>query len=144
MDANLSKSRPRGGGAPNRVAGDRSRTVRLDELSRRIPPSRVADVWLFPPLPDVASSSEFLLFTSYLANGGRALYSARIIPANGTPACQIVVEHGRMPADGVTNVVEGLERRLGRRVPVRHISIKGDSKRWQNFLEQSRADVRTA
>ncbi len=114
------------------------RAARLGDLSQRVPPPRIADVWLFPPLPQVEDSSEFLLFTSILENGGRALYSARMVPANGTPPHQVVVEHGRAPADRVPGLVAGLQRRLGQPNPARHVSIDGDGARWEAFVEQSR------
>lgn len=116
----------------------RSRVARLGDLGRRVPPPRIADVWLFPPLPQVEDSSEFLLFTRILADGRRALCSARMVPANGTPAHQVVVEHGRAPAERVPRLVAGLQRRLRQSTPARHVSINGDDGRWEAFLEESR------
>lgn len=115
-----------------------SRAVRLGELGRRVPPPSIADVWLFPPLPQVEDSSEFLLFTRILEDGGRALYSARMVPSNGRPAHQVVVEHGRAPADRVPRLVAGLQRRLKQPAPPRHVSIDGDGDRWQALVAQAR------
>ncbi len=125
------------------VDRDGSLAARLGELGQRVPPPSIADVWLFPPLPEVQSSSEFLLFTRILEGGDRGLYSARLVPANGKPAHQEVVEHGRAPADRVTKLVTGLQRRLGASVPPRHIPIEGDDERWQALLDRSREDEAT-
>ena len=111
MDAKARKDMPHSGNGITVDPG--SRAARLGDLGRRIPPPRIADVWLFPPLPQVEESSEFFLFTSIIEDGGRALYSARMAPANGTPAHQVVVEHGRVPANRVPGLVAGLQRRLG-------------------------------
>ena len=136
MDAKVTKDLPHVG---NGVAHDPgSRAARLGDLSRHIPPPRIADVWLFPPLPQVEDSSEFFLFTSILDDGGRALYSARMVPANGTPSHQVVVEHGRAPANRVPGLVAGLQKRLGQPAAVRHIPIEGDGARWEALVEQSR------
>ncbi|MDE2719476.1 hypothetical protein [Candidatus Palauibacter polyketidifaciens] len=136
MDAKVTKELPHAG---NGIMDDPgSRAARLGDLGRRIPPPRIADVWLFPPLPQVEESSEFFLFTRILEDGGRALYSARMVPANGTPAHQVVVEHGRAPANRVPGLVAGLQRRLGQPAAVRHVPIEGDGKRWEALLEQSR------
>ncbi|WP_423924416.1 hypothetical protein [Candidatus Palauibacter sp.] len=136
MDAKVRKNMP---GPRNGATVDpRSRAARLGDLSRRVPPPSIADIWLFPPLPQLEDSSEFLLFTRILEDGKRALYSARMVPANGTPAHQVVVEHGRAPADRVPSLVAGLQRRLKQPTPARHVSIDGDDERWEAFLRQSR------
>jgi len=118
--------------------GPGSRAPRLGDLGRLIPSPRIAADWLFPPLPQVDDSSEFFLFTSILEDGGRALYSARMVPANGSPAHQGVVKHGRAPANRVPGLVAGLQRRLGQPSAVRHVPIEGDGARWEALLEQSR------
>ena len=136
MDAKKAES---AGAANGRSDAPESLHARLGQLGREVPPPSIADLWLFPPLPDLESSSEFLLFTRILQGGDRALYSARMVPANGTPAHQVVVEHGRAPADRVQRLVAGLQRRLGHPPPARHIPIEGDRARWQALLEESRA-----
>ena len=136
MDAKVTKDMPHVGNGTTDDPG--SRAARLGDLSRRIPPPRIADVWLFPPLPQVEDSFEFFLFTSILDDGGRALYSARMMPANGAPAHQVVVEHGRAPANRVPGLVAGLQKRLGQPAAVRHVPIEGDGARWEALVEQSR------
>ncbi|WP_419942273.1 hypothetical protein [Candidatus Palauibacter sp.] len=135
MDAKVGKNMP---GPHNGALDPRSRTARLGDLSRRVPPPSIGDIWLFPPLPQLEDSSEFLLFTRILEDGKRALYSARMVPANGTSAHQVVVEHGRAPADRVPSLVARLQRRLRQPTPARHVSIDGDDERWETFLEQYR------
>lgn len=51
---------------------------RLRELERAVSPGEIADLWVFPPLTDVETSREFLLFTRYLEQDRRRLYTARI------------------------------------------------------------------
>ncbi len=136
MGAKAKKTEARSG--QSRTEGHDSLLERLGHLGLRVPPPLIADVWLFPPLPEVASSSEFLLFTRILDDGARALYSARMSPANGAPAHQVVVEHGRAPADRVLKLVSGLQRRLGHPSPARHVPIDGDHERWTALLDQMR------
>ncbi len=129
--------RPRSVEGPELNGGASQLAQRLTELAQRVPPRQIADVWLFPPLPALEASSEFLLFTRMLEDGGRALYSARMVPANGRPTHQVVVEHGRAPADRVPKLVTGLQHRLGEGSPARHVSIEGDGERWRALLESA-------
>lgn len=65
-------------------AAERSETLprelewRLREVEAAVSPEEIAELWVFPPLTDVDHSSEFLLFTRYLENERRRLYTARI------------------------------------------------------------------
>lgn len=43
--------------------------ARLRELGRRVPPADISDVWVFPPLPYLEGSAEFLLFTRFTTEG---------------------------------------------------------------------------
>ena len=78
--------------------------ARLTHVERCVPALEIADVWLFPPLPDVVPSSEFVLFTRMLEGDTRALFSARMVPENGSPAHQVIVEHGIVTAQERTGV----------------------------------------
>jgi hypothetical protein len=42
--------------------------TRLDALGRTISPVEISELWVFPPLPDLVESGEFVLFTRVLAN----------------------------------------------------------------------------
>lgn len=110
---------------------------RLNAVERAVPPPEIADLWLFPPLPEVESSAEFLLFTRILEGDARALYSARMVPANGTPSHQVIVEHGSVPAERVSRIVGQLQRRLGHDAPPRHVPIEGEPERWRSLLERN-------
>lgn len=112
--------------------------TRLNAVQQRVPVPEIADVWLFPPLPDVISSSEFLLFTRILDRDTRALFSARMVPANGSPSRQVIVEHGSAPADRLPKLVMALQRRLGQTIPARHVAIDGEVERWEKLLEEAR------
>lgn len=145
MDAQATGSRVRpdrghavNGDATGEPAGGSVLATRLAALERRVPPPEIADVWLFPPLPDVVSSSEFLLFTRILDAETRALFSARMVPENGTPAHQVIVEHGSAPADRVPRLVSNLQRRLGHDAPARHVEIDGETERWRELVEETR------
>lgn len=144
MDAQATGSRVRAdrgrtnGEVPGAHAGGSVLATRLAAVEQRVPPPEIADVWLFPPLPDVVSSSEFLLFTRILDAETRALFSARMVPANGTPAYQVIVEHGTAPADRVPRLVSNLQRRLGHDAPARHIEIDGETERWRELVEETR------
>lgn len=109
--------------------------TRLNEVERRVPVPRIADVWLFPPLPDVVSSSDFVLFTTMLEDETRALFSARMVPENGSPAHQIIIEHGTAPAELMPKLVSNLQDRLGQVAPARHVSIEGELERWRELVE---------
>jgi len=112
--------------------------TRLSELEQRVPAPEIADVWLFPPLPEVVSSSEFLLFTRILERDMRVLFSARMVPANGSPSHQVIVEHGSAPADRLPRLVTALQRRLGQPAPARHVPIEGQLERWESLLAEAR------
>jgi hypothetical protein len=109
--------------------------TRLNEVERRVPVPRIADVWLFPPLPDVVSSAEFLLFTTMLEDETRALFSARMVPENGSPAHQVIIEHGTAPAELMPKLVSNLQDRLGQVAPARHVCIEGELESWRELVE---------
>lgn len=115
--------------------------TRLDEVERHVPAPQIADVWLFPPLPDVVDSSDFLLFTQIVDGDTRTLYSARMVPANGSAAHQVIVEHGSAPADRMSRLVSGLQRRLGQSAPARHVAIDGELARWRSLVEETRVSA---
>lgn len=116
------------------AAGSFTTPSRLHALGQIVPPLEIAELWVFPPLEDVDQSAEFFLFTRFLDGEQRTLYSARMVPANGSPARQIVVEHGSVPADRVPRLVGQLERRLGRHHPPRHIAVRGKADIWEALL----------
>ena len=112
--------------------------ARLTDLELRVPAPEIADVWLFPPLPDVVSSSEFFLFTRMLEGDTRALFSARMVPENGSPAHQVIVEHGSAPADRLPRLVSNLQRRLGQTAPARRVTIDGEPDAWRRLVDEMR------
>lgn len=109
---------------------------RLRALAGEIPPFEIAELWVFPPLADAESSAEFFLFTRYLEGERRALYSARWQRANGTPAQQVLVEHGSAPAHRIPRLVERLQRRLGGADQPRHVAVRGRETRWRELVER--------
>lgn len=107
---------------------------RLSALGSVVPPPEIHELWVFPPLEDVEPSAEFLLFTRFLDGERRGLYSARMLPANGSPAKQVVVEHGSVPADRVPRMVGQLQRRLGRIHEPRHVLVDGELEVWEALI----------
>ena len=117
---------------------------RLQALAGEIPPFEIAELWVFPPLADAESSAEFFLLTRYLEGERRALYSARWRRANGTPAHQVLVEHGSAPAHRIPRLVERLQRRLGAGDQPRHVAVRGRETRWRELVEAGVPPKRTA
>lgn len=113
---------------------------RLTDLGRAVPPPEIAEIWVFPPLESVEASAEFLLFTRYLDEHHRRVYSARMVPPNGHPARQVVVEHGCVPADRVPRLVGDMQRRLGEERQPIHLEIGGRPERWRTLVEEPEGD----
>ena len=143
-----------GAGAPA-VEVSQELARRLHEVGRAVSPSEIGELWIFPPLADVEESAEFLLFTRVLAEDRRRLYSARLRrlageeqgrPANGNGAkpagdgdgaparTHEITEHGSVPADRVSRLVERFRRRLGEGGEPRHLVIDGSRERWPSML----------
>lgn len=121
------------------LTGDAGIDRRLNALGRVVPPPEIAELWVFPPLEEMQSSSEFLLFTRFVDERRRQVYSARMAPLNGHPARQVVVEHGCVPADRVPRLVGNMQRRLGEaRQPV-HLVIDGEAERWRALVDDGAA-----
>lgn len=132
---------------------------RLREVESTISPEEIAHLWVFPPLSDVEHSAEFLLFTRYLENERRRLYTARL-PAevlgtgrasssearvnggrNGSGgtetggsnggAGQEIRDHGTVPAERMPRFVEKFLRRLdGETGTPIHVEVNGCRERW--------------
>ncbi|TFG66893.1 MAG: hypothetical protein E4H28_00465, partial [Gemmatimonadales bacterium] len=84
---------------------------RLRMLAGSIPPEELSEVWVFPPLPDLDDSGEFVLFTRRLSEGVFRVCAAEF--TRGEPAR--VTVYGSVPETRVMNLVAGLQRRLGDR-----------------------------
>lgn len=155
-----------GAGAPA-VEVSQELARRLHEVGRAVSPSEIGEVWIFPPLADVEESAEFLLFTRVLEEDRRRLYSARLrrlageqdatrtvdgdgrghgngngaTPAadgdGGTGRRHEITEHGSVPADRVSRLVERFRRRLGEGGEPRHLVIGGSLERWTSLLPAS-------
>lgn len=154
-----------GAGAPA-VEVSQELARRLHEVGRAVSPSEIGELWIFPPLADVEDSAEFLLFTRVLEEDRRRLYSARLRrlagedgagtvegggrshgngngakPAangdGGTGRTHEITEHGSVPADRVSRLVERFRRRLGEGGEPRHLVIGGSLERWTSLLPAS-------
>ncbi len=61
--------------------------ARLHALGRRVSPVEICDLWVFPPLPDIEESGDFVLFTRVLADEMRRVCAVEFtdppVPSNG-------------------------------------------------------------
>lgn len=136
-------TRTNGNGALRNGALARETPVvsRLSKLTEVVPPPEICELWVFPPLRDLDDSEEFFLFTRFFEGETRRIYSARMLPANGRPAKQVVVEHGTVPADRVPGLVGRLQRRTGQEAEARHVLIDGRVQRWEQLLAELRDEA---
>jgi hypothetical protein len=139
---------------------------RLREVESTISPEEIAHLWVFPPLSDVEHSAEFLLFTRYLENERRRLYTARL-PAevlgtgrassdaasvnngrNGDGGAEVggsnghvgqeIRDHGTVPAERMPRFVEKFLRRLdGETGTPIHVEVNGCRERWSALQRPS-------
>lgn len=100
---------------------------RLRKLAGSIPPEELSEVWVFPPLPDLADSEEFVLFTRRMAEGVFRVCAAEF--AHGETAR--VTVYGAVPETRVMSLVAGFRRRLGDRRDPLHLPIFGSNERWR-------------
>ena len=123
--------------AANGNGDSQSVGCRIRELGRTVSPSKIAELWVFPPLAGLDGSSEFFLFTR-VDGDRRRLYSACLPPgveANGTSG-QRITEHGLVPADRLPRMVRQLQRRLGETAEPTHVEIGGCDVRWAELVEE--------
>lgn len=131
---------------------------RLLEVARRIDPGEIGELWIFPPLPEVEASAEFLVFTRYASDGRLRLYTARdpgpARPAPGTEprggpramataaepegeAAEEVRAHGAVPADRVPRLLERFQRRVGMDHDPVHVRLEGSRVRWRSLVRSA-------
>ena len=64
--------------------------ARLHALGRRVSPVEICDLWVFPPLPDIEESGDFVLFTRLLTDEMRRVCAVEFTdptgPSNGNHA----------------------------------------------------------
>jgi hypothetical protein len=136
---------------------------RLLEVARRIAPGEIGELWIFPPLPEVEASAEFLVLTRYVADGRLRLYTARRpgpprpereLSAVGeerprketaaTPAAPPLDEevraHGVVPADRVPRLLERFQRRVGTEHDPVHVRVEGSEARWRALVGAAEAE----
>ncbi len=100
---------------------------RLRKLAGSIPPEELSEVWVFPPLPDLEDSEEFVLFTRRVADGVFRVCAAEFA---GGETVRVTV-YGAVPETRVMNLVAGFRRRLGDRRDPLYLPIFGSSDRWR-------------
>ncbi|HKK28373.1 MAG TPA: hypothetical protein VKB18_09850 [Gemmatimonadota bacterium] len=134
---------------------------RLRDVERRMDPAEIAGVWIFPPLPDLEASSEFVLLSRYLTDGRLRLYTSGLRrrareaesaagdagEAGGTGsgsegassspptgADHEVTEHGAVPADRLPRLLDRFRRRIDQEADPRHVAIEGSRERWEALV----------
>lgn len=141
--------------------------TRLRDLGQRIAPAEISDIWVFPPLPHLEGSSEFLLFTRILPDEMRHLCGAEFNSGNGNGSSAVVTngngngnrngnggqepgsdrvrritEYGAVPKHRVSRVVAGFRERLGDHREPLHFEIGGCADNWSQLVnpEEPTAD----
>ncbi|MEN8144043.1 MAG: hypothetical protein ABFS14_03750 [Gemmatimonadota bacterium] len=109
---------------------------KLRELGRAVSPIEISDLWIFPPLVDLASSTEFFLFTRFLSADTRRLCAARIEAGNGRsgPAVEEVTEFGVVPSGRLERLIEGFKRRLGEEREPAYYRLDGCPQTWDRLV----------
>lgn len=133
---------------------------RLRDVERRMDPAEIAGVWIFPPLPDLEESSEFVLLSRYLTDGRLRLYTSGLrrrareagsaagedpeagggtgseggAPEPPTGADHEVTEHGAVPADRLPRLLDRFRRRIDQDADPRHVAIEGSRERWEALV----------
>lgn len=137
---------------------------RLRDLGQRIAPAEISDIWVFPPLPNLEGSTEFLLFTRFLPDEMRHLCGAEFTAGHGNGSGQAangngngngtggpapaddrvrrITEYGAMPSHRVSRVVAGFRERLGDHREPLHFEIGGCADSWGRLVsvEEPAAD----
>lgn len=129
---------------------DSDLAVRLRALEHSVSPAEISDLWVFPPLPDLEDSGDFVLFTRVLPDEMRRICRVEfleVVVTNGnghqvngrngngpvTPVARIT-EYGRVPSKRVQRVVDGFRRRLGDDREPLHIRVDGCPDSWIRML----------
>lgn len=134
---------------------------RLRDVELRVDPAEIGGVWIFPPLPELEESSEFVLLSRYLADGRLRLYTSGLRrrsregdagaegareaggdPGSGPEGASAppagpdheVTEHGAVPADRLPRLLERFRRRIDQEADPRHVSIEGSRERWEALV----------
>lgn len=155
---------PAAGRAPSGVPGDPGPglpepapvpvAIRLLEVARRVPTGAIGEVWIFPPLPEIEESAEFLVFTRYEEDGRLRLYTAR--RRRGSPVAtadrpegeaagattgadpqEEVRAHGVVPADRLPRLLERFQRRVGPDHEPVHVRVEGSDDRWRALVRRA-------
>lgn len=146
------------------IAADSELATRLNALGRSVSPVEISELWVFPPLPDIEESGEFVLFTRVVAdemrrvcavefgngvagNGAAPTYGngsgngAGAANGNGNgngarvPGPTVrITEYGRVPSNRVQRVVDGFRRRLGDDREPLHLRVDGCPHSWVSML----------
>ena len=100
---------------------------RLRKLAGSIPPEELSEVWVFPPLPDIDDSEEFVLFTRRMSEGVFRVCAAEF---SRDESARVTV-YGAVPESRVMNLVAGFQRRLGDSREPLYLPIFGSNDRWR-------------
>lgn len=110
--------------------------ARLRAIAEDIPASQIAELWVFPPLPNRETTSEFILLNCFDGAGRRRIVTAHVEAQPSDPEndefewIQKLEEHGAAPERWVAGIPDRLLRRLADAGVPEVVEIAGEPERW--------------
>jgi hypothetical protein len=112
----------------------------LAELSDRIPPQRIDQVWIFPSRPAGPAESSLAVLSLFCPDDPRrrhilTLHTTLVLERGRPRRTDELVEQGSAPADRVDRLIGGVLQRLkDEREVLRSERIQGDPAAWHALL----------
>lgn len=129
--------------APEPDRRDPHLATALAAAAARIPPSRIAEAWIFPPRRVAAKESGLAVLVVNAAETGdarRTIWTLRyeLEPGKGGKATRtdVLEEQGTVPPDRVPRIVEGVLRRLEGESDAPDVRAIGGEEEWAALLEE--------
>ncbi len=111
------------------------------QVASRVAPPVIEEIWIFPPLPDLEESSEFVVFTRREEDGRLRLYTARPRARAADPDAEEVTAHGAVPPDRVPRLLARFQRRVGTEHEPVHVALGGSERRWRALVRLAFPEV---
>ncbi len=123
---------------------DLSLQARLEALAERVHPSNIDELWVFPPLPNRETASEFILVTGFEAgsDGHRHVITAHVeaefVDEEGTEFCwvQRIEEVGPVPCEWLRSLPDSLLGRLAEAGVPEVVEIGGKLEAWEAVVSR--------
>lgn len=116
--------------------------ARLRAIGDHISPTQIAELWVFPPLPDRDATSEFLLLACYDGTDRRRIVTAQLEARLADPEDEEydwvlrLEEHGAAPEGWVAGIPDRLLRRLSEAGVPEVVEIGGQPERWADAIQR--------